>query len=196
MKKILLSVLMFVSSIGMFAVNYTNKVTIAMSDGTYFPNLVIGESNDAGFAGGVLVNGYFGLVQDLASTPLSVYAYYQDEAYENLVLDDFTNVPMGIKTTNSTGYSLYFAGLTGSFTIYDTKEQVTIDCTETYHFTIDDAEKNSIINDRFVINYKDLHDGIGEVPSDQVPCTKVLRDGQIYILSGSKTYNLQGMEVK
>ena len=143
MKKILLSVLMFVSSIGMFAVNYTNKVTIAMSDGTYFPNLVIGESDDAGFAGGVLVNGYFGLVQDLASTPLSVYAYYQDEAYENLVLDDFTNVPMGIKTTNSTGYSLYFAGLTGSFTIYDTKEQVTIDCTETYHFTIDDAEKTA-----------------------------------------------------
>lgn len=196
MKKILLSVLMFVSSIGMFAVNYTNKVTICMSNGTYFPNLVIGESNDAGFAGGVLVNGYFGLVQDLASTPLSVYAYYQDEAYENLVLDDFTNVPMGIKTTDATEYTLYFAGLTGSFSIYDTKEGVTIDCTETYRFKIEDAEKNSVINDRFVFNYKDKHEGLGDVPSDQVQSTKLLRDGQILILRGDKTYTLQGAEVK
>ncbi len=38
--------------------------------------------------------------------------------------------------------------------------------------------------------------GIEEVPSDQVPCTKVLRDGQILILRGEKVYNAQGALVK
>ena len=38
--------------------------------------------------------------------------------------------------------------------------------------------------------------GIEDVPSDQVPCTKVLRNGQIFILRGDKTYTLQGQEVK
>lgn len=38
--------------------------------------------------------------------------------------------------------------------------------------------------------------GVDNVPSDDVPCTKVIRDGQIYILRGDKTYTLQGQEVK
>ena len=33
------------------------------------------------------------------------------------------------------------------------------------------------------------------VPSDKIQCTKVLRDGQIYILRGEKAYNLQGIEI-
>jgi len=38
--------------------------------------------------------------------------------------------------------------------------------------------------------------GIEEVPSDQVPCTKVLRDGQIFILRGEKTYTITGTEIR
>ncbi len=38
--------------------------------------------------------------------------------------------------------------------------------------------------------------GIEDVPSDQVQCTKVIRNGQIFILRGDKTYTLQGQEVK
>ena len=38
--------------------------------------------------------------------------------------------------------------------------------------------------------------GIEDVLSDQVQCTKVLRNGQIYIIRGDKTYTLQGQEVK
>ena len=37
---------------------------------------------------------------------------------------------------------------------------------------------------------------LDEVQSDQVPCTKVLIDGEIYILRGEKVYTLQGQEVK
>jgi hypothetical protein len=38
--------------------------------------------------------------------------------------------------------------------------------------------------------------GVGHVESDQVPCTKVLRDGQLYILRDGKTYNATGAIVK
>jgi hypothetical protein len=37
---------------------------------------------------------------------------------------------------------------------------------------------------------------LGQVPSDKIQCTKVLRDGQIYILRGEKAYNLQGIEIE
>lgn len=37
---------------------------------------------------------------------------------------------------------------------------------------------------------------IDNVPSDQVQCTKVVRNGQIFILRGEKVYNAQGALVK
>ena len=37
---------------------------------------------------------------------------------------------------------------------------------------------------------------IDQVPSDQVQCTKVVRNGQIFVLRGDKTFTLQGAEVK
>ena len=38
--------------------------------------------------------------------------------------------------------------------------------------------------------------GINDVQGNNVQCTKILRDGQILILRGEKTYTLQGQEVK
>ena len=38
--------------------------------------------------------------------------------------------------------------------------------------------------------------GIEDIQGDDVQCTTVIRDGQIYILRGDKTYTLQGQEVK
>jgi len=38
--------------------------------------------------------------------------------------------------------------------------------------------------------------GFDQVPSDQVPSTKILRDGQLYILRGDKTYDATGRMVK
>ena len=38
--------------------------------------------------------------------------------------------------------------------------------------------------------------GIEDVPAAQQPATKLIRDGQIYILRGEKVYTLQGQEVK
>lgn len=38
--------------------------------------------------------------------------------------------------------------------------------------------------------------GIEDIQGDDVQCTKILRDGQIFIIRGDKTYTLQGQEVK
>ena len=47
-----------------------------------------------------------------------------------------------------------------------------------------------------VVDRRSAEQSIGEVPTDQVPYTKVLIDGQIYILRGDKIYTIQGQEVK
>ena len=153
MKKILLSCLALAMSASMFAITYTSQVTIALFDGSQVLNLTVGESSDAEFAGGALVNGFYAPVQDLKSSPIAVYAFYNDAEYENLVLDDMTNVPMGIKTSSATSYTLYFANLEGNFKIYDKVAKQEIDCSAAYPFTIDADDVNSIINDRFVLQY-------------------------------------------
>ena len=43
---------------------------------------------------------------------------------------------------------------------------------------------------------KDKHEGLGEVPSDQVQSTKLLRGGVLYIERNGKTYTVTGAEVK
>ena len=74
-----------------------------------------------------------------------------------------------------------------------------------YRLAVADAQNNEIIaySGEFATNGYEGEvnpggnpEGIDEVPSDQVPSTKVLRNGQIYIIRGDKTYTLQGQEVK
>lgn len=38
--------------------------------------------------------------------------------------------------------------------------------------------------------------GVGQVPSDQVPCTKMLRNGQLYIMYDGQMYDVRGQRVK
>ena len=38
--------------------------------------------------------------------------------------------------------------------------------------------------------------GVGEVPSDQVPNTKVILNGQIYLLYEGRMYDVQGNQIK
>ena len=47
-----------------------------------------------------------------------------------------------------------------------------------------------------VINEYDVPTGTDNVESDKIQSTKVLRNGQIYILRGEKVYTLQGLEVR
>lgn len=47
-----------------------------------------------------------------------------------------------------------------------------------------------------VVDRRNAEQGIDPVTSNQVSCTKVLRDGQIYILRGGKVYDMTGQEVR
>ena len=49
---------------------------------------------------------------------------------------------------------------------------------------------------QFEITIKGSGTGVENVQSDNVPCTKVLHDGQIYILRGDKIYTVTGQMVK
>lgn len=49
---------------------------------------------------------------------------------------------------------------------------------------------------QFEITIKGSGTGVENVQSDNVPCTKVLRNGMIFILRGDKVYTLTGQEVK
>jgi hypothetical protein len=48
----------------------------------------------------------------------------------------------------------------------------------------------------FTTTGKSVPTDIDQVPTDQVQCTKVIRDGQVLILRNGKTYTMQGQEVK
>ena len=43
---------------------------------------------------------------------------------------------------------------------------------------------------------KDKHEGLEDIQEDNIPCTKVVRNGQILILRGEKEYTLTGQEIK
>ncbi len=47
-----------------------------------------------------------------------------------------------------------------------------------------------------VVDRRNAEQGIDPVTSNQVSCTKVLRDGQIFILRGEKVYDMTGQEVR
>ena len=43
---------------------------------------------------------------------------------------------------------------------------------------------------------KDKHEGLEDIQEDNIPCTKVVHNGQIFILRGEKEYTLTGQEVR
>ena len=67
-----------------------------------------------------------------------------------------------------------------------------------YDLTITSKDNNGGTLDTKTVSFTTTGDeqGIEDVLSDQVQNTKILRNGQIFILRGDKTYTLQGQEVK
>lgn len=156
MKKFLVSLVTLALSIQLFAISYTDKVTITLYDGTYYPNLLVGESPD--IAPGQLENGYYAPIQDLANMPLAIYATFNAVNYENLILNSLKNIPIGIKTSAATSYSLYFNGIQGSkeVLILDqaTEHVIHVNSESPYQFTIAESEKNGYLPNRFVLFYE------------------------------------------
>ena len=67
-----------------------------------------------------------------------------------------------------------------------------------YNLTAKDANDQTVAtySGEFTTTSEGEATGVENVPSDNVPCTKVIHNGQIYILLGEKVYTLQGQEVK
>ena len=85
--------------------------------------------------------------------------------------------------TQATGFSFTVTGLENG---------------TSYDLTITSKDNNGDTLDTKTVSFSttSVSTRIGNVLSNQVPCTKVIRDGQIFILRGDKTYTLQGQEVK
>lgn len=73
-----------------------------------------------------------------------------------------------------------------------------LDAGTSYDLTITSKDNNGSILDTQTVAFftSNIATGIDNTQSDQVQSTKVVRNGQIYILRGDKTYTLQGQEVK
>ena len=68
-----------------------------------------------------------------------------------------------------------------------------------YDLTITSKDNSGTTLDTKTISFTtsgETQQGIDQVPSDQVQSTKVIKNGQIYILRGDKTYTLQGQEME
>ena len=68
-----------------------------------------------------------------------------------------------------------------------------------YDLTITSKDNSGTTLDTKTVSFttsSEAPQGIDQVLSDQVQCTKVVRNGQIFILRGEKIYTLQGQEVK
>ena len=67
-----------------------------------------------------------------------------------------------------------------------------------YDLTITSKDNNGGTLDTKTVSFTTTGEsqGIEDVLSDQVQCTKVIRDGQIFILRGEKVYSLTGQEVR
>lgn len=68
-----------------------------------------------------------------------------------------------------------------------------------YDLTITSKDSNGTTLDQKTVSFTtggEAPQGIGDVQSDNVQCTKVIRNGQLYIIRGDKTYDAQGKMVK
>ena len=150
MKKIILSALSMMVALTMSAITYQDQVSLTVDDGTYMHTIVLGEASELP-AG--INNGYASEIQNLDEMP--IYALYNGVKYNPFAMKSYENQPLGIKTTEATTYHLYFDDVTGSVNLYDKKTGAPVPVTEggDYEFTIEASEKNSLLNDRFYLNY-------------------------------------------
>ena len=65
-----------------------------------------------------------------------------------------------------------------------------------FNLTVKDAQEMVVASYSGEFTTTGDEQGINDVQGDNVQCTKILRNGQVFILRGDKTYTLQGQKVK
>jgi hypothetical protein len=155
MKKVILSTLMLFVAVMMSAATYSwqNVVEVKLTDGnndTYTSRFgAAPELTDAASWGAVTAN--------MEGATVLAYTTLGNTNYEQLYLNSIENLPLTIKTYNSTDLAIELKALYGEIKLYDhgdlvltVKKGSDVE-SDTYHCAVD---VNSTIEDRFVINYQ------------------------------------------
>jgi len=153
MKKFMISLLMIAASLNIMAITYTGKVQVVLR----------ATSNNAACGAVVATSDalndglnpmYYAELNDEGKQVL-VYVEYEGTRYEHFGSSATTmrNMPLIMKANASSQYKLEFYEMEGTIEIYDKVAGANIDKSQDYIFTIEDAQKNTIIANRFVINY-------------------------------------------
>ena len=77
--------------------------------------------------------------------------------------------------------------------VYDPATETITILTQSLQYT-DDATLGTLA-EPYIIQLQNA-EGIEDVQGNDVPCTKVIRNGILYILRGGKTYTATGQEIK
>lgn len=163
MKKITILFSILIASIGAFAqATTTSQITLSSaSQGDKVLQIVVASqfSNAVDYSYDAVVG---------AGQAGGLYIVYNSDHYTKYATNNLgENLPLGFGAVEDSEYTFNFSYFTGtSFTIYDKKLSKTItvadnilvngvaaDPANKYTFSIEDDEKNTAINDRFVINY-------------------------------------------
>ena len=102
-----------------------------------------------------------------------------------------TQIAFGAPARNNAPQQTQTAGF--SFTVTGLEEGTS------YDLTITSKDNNGGTLDTKTVSFTtsgEAPQGIDQVPSDQVQSTKAIKDGQILILRGDKTFTVTGQEVK
>jgi hypothetical protein len=94
-----------------------------------------------------------------AVTDGGIYVLYGDDHYTTWASNQFVNLPVGFGAIGDNDYTLTFSNFGGddiSFKDLVTGDEITLSSSTTYpyvyNFSINDSQKNTAINNRFVIN--------------------------------------------
>ena len=153
MKKIMISLLMIAATLNVMAITYTGKVQVVLR----------ATSNNAACAAVIATSDalndglnptYYAELNDEGKEVL-LYVEYNSVRYEHFGSSAATmqNMPLIMKANASAEYRMNFYEMEGTIEIYDVVAGANIDKSQPYIFTIEDDQKNSIIADRFIINY-------------------------------------------
>ena len=152
MKKIMISLLMVAATLNAMAITYSGKVKVRLtsSDNQYCEAVV--ATSDALNDG--LNNSYYAPFND-ENKEVHLYVEFGGTRYAHFGSSaaTMTNMPLLMKADAATSYTFTFSAMVGTIEIYDKEAGANIDKSQPYNFTIDAGQANTIIADRFVINY-------------------------------------------
>ncbi|MBR1878834.1 MAG: hypothetical protein IJ814_07540 [Paludibacteraceae bacterium] len=152
MKKIMISLLMVAATLNAMAITYSGKVKVRLtsSDNQYCEAVV--ATSDALNDG--LNNSYYAPFND-ENKEVHLYVEFGGTRYAHFGSSaaTMTNMPLLMKANSATSYTFTFSAMVGTIEIYDKEAGANIDKSQPYNFTIDAGEANTIIADRFIINY-------------------------------------------